>query len=150
MRIKARTVVSEPEQVRAATLRELRDAFKKKWDDSGILNKLKLPATHVLDPVESGVFVKALKNMRYTEGLSQDQLLAMMDTFMAMVLSREISIDGKHVWRVFVARRTAILERTRRTQRFGSGEGILHDRGQGDEVLDRMMRRRLNQRSPSE
>lgn len=150
LRVKARSAVSEPAAEGVTTLRDLRMMFKSKWDNSGILDKLKLPAMHVLDPVESGAFVKSLKIMRYTEGLSCDQILAMMDTFMAMVLSREISIEGKHVWRVFVARRTAFLERSKRTQRFGSGEGILHDRGQGDEVLDRMMRRQLDPRFPSE
>lgn len=125
-------------------------AFKKKWDESGILKKLKLPATHVLDPVESGVFIKVLKTMRHTEGMSVDQVLAIMDTFMAMVLSREIDITGKHVWRVFVARRTALLERSQRTARFGSGEGVLRGRGQSDETLDWLLGRPVDQRPPSE
>jgi hypothetical protein len=55
-------------------------------------------------------------------------------------LSGEFKIEGKHVWRVFIANRAALLERSRRVERFGTGQGKSLSAEQRERRLDRIRR----------
>jgi hypothetical protein len=134
------SIVGEPSAKTVTTLPQLRSMFRQKFVAAEINQKLNITTPHILDKVEERVFLGALKQMRTDQGLSCDQILAMMDEFMAMVLSGEFKIEGKHVWRVFIANRAALLERSRRVERFGTGQGKSLSAEQRERRLDRIRR----------
>lgn len=93
----------------------------RKWNTSGVLDKVKVEATYVLDG-RTGAFTKGLKSMKEA-GITPQRILAMMDVFMAMVISGEVSVAGKPVWQVFLGKRKALLDRVNRDSMLGDARG---------------------------
>ena len=125
----------EPEAKPSGRGSDLRLAFNAKWKQARVVDRLGITVQCVLDHPKTKAFAGAISNMKNEMNISADQVLAMMDVFMAMVLTRQIDVSGKQVWRVFIARRSQLFERMERERKLGSGI----DAGKGFEKRQREM-----------
>lgn len=115
-----RHVTTERGAKPVTTIAALRRRFRDKWVEADVSRKKNIESTWVLDDERDGAFRGGLKTMREA-GITANRIEAMMDMFMRMVLSGEIVIDGKPVWRVFLGKRQVLIERLDRESRIGHG-----------------------------
>jgi hypothetical protein len=74
-----------------------------------------------------GELAKLITDLRKKQCLSADMIRTMMDVFVGMVATKQIKLNGKPNWRVFLAKQEMLIEHAKRRTMFGKAEALTAD-----------------------